>query len=349
MSLKTPTPTTITKFNGENYPRWHDSIIARLGAIGCAKAYPYKGGVIKGEIKEKNEELREAHERAARLRLTLKGILRNTSDEKLVNELIGMQMEDERALAYVTLIESIQTKYQQYASNSDSDPGLLMEKMQERWDKRTPFSIYRMKKKFYHSEMKPQENPEAYVKRVCDLVRRLDDAGVGVDEHAKTTVFLDGLTPEYNTIVEVLTAGDTLPTIDEAIERILQQADRKVTSQPTTTEEGLAASTRLSLIKCYNCNKKGHKKSECRSRKSYPKCKHCDRNNHLEENCYKIVPCSKCGKHGHGANWCRSADKKTESGNLAIAVEECLYATKTKKQTWALDSGCTRHFANGKK
>ena len=84
---------------------------------------------------------------------------------------------------------------------------------------------------------------------------------------------------------------------------------------------------RRDVMKCYKCDKEGHRKAECpeenRGRTS-DLCKFCRKPGHTVEECEarKNHVCRDCGGKGHSAMWCKERDCK-ECGNKHSLLNGC--------------------------
>ena len=102
-----------------------------------------------------------------------------------------------------------------------------------------------------------------------------------------------------------------LKTISEYLDQALrlEEADKADSHQEPSQPRMIAA------VRCFSCGKRGHKKAECRSRKSETaekgqelkkkKCSICEKPGHTSEHCWKNKTCAKCGIKGHVAEVCK--------------------------------------------
>ncbi|XP_057324637.1 uncharacterized protein LOC130667164 [Microplitis mediator] len=90
-------------------------------------------------------------------------------------------------------------------------------------------------------------------------------------------------------------------------------------------------------VKCFNCGKSGHKKSECRSRPEIRKHESVLNNQIVSKTTtpYKPVTCFKCGVSGHIASKCTSSIGNKNANNNERRVDVC---------TVAAPSGSLRHL-----
>jgi len=132
-----------------------------------------------------------------------------------------------------------------------------------------------------------------------------------VPEAVQLQTFVDGirnLSVKKNLMVldksKLKTVGEYL---DQALR--LEEAEKMVTQQEPSQPKIIAA------VRCFTCGKRGHKKAECRSRKSEAaekgqeskkkKCSICEKPGHTSEHCWKNRTCAKCGAKGHVAEVCK--------------------------------------------
>lgn len=121
---------------------------------------------------------------------------------------------------------------------------------------------------------------EEYVTAIMCLAQQFGDINARIDDEFISVVMLSGLFSGYDPMVMVLESSGLHITSDLVKSKLLQEdVKRKQTENSRCNSYALYADSkhrnfcstfknkRKYIIKCFNCNKIGHKKNECRIKK----------------------------------------------------------------------------------
>jgi hypothetical protein len=115
------------------------------------------------------------------------------------------------------------------------------------------------------------ESIREYGRRAIDIKRSLLDVGATCGEEELVDYILLGLPPTYHTIRTII--GDSNQTnLEQVLRRLARYQEQELQQAPTEAGVGLTASQQpthrkprnLKLLRCFNCNRKGHVAANCR-------------------------------------------------------------------------------------
>jgi hypothetical protein len=204
---------------------------------------------------------------------------------------------------------------------------------------------------FWKLKQGSNEDLNNLITRMNILVTNLIETGDVMKPELLATRFLDALGPAYATLVDALVASPIKLSLHEVQAKarnfeVRLKAKKVVPDRsPPESANGIdhqkgdhndgGKPNRQKEIKCFWCQKKGHRVSECRTA---PTCAHCKKKGHKEDKCYL--------KNGGKK---KSEPKKdnsqgTDDGDLVEEVNS-LGITEVSPSIieFALDSACSRH------
>ena len=147
------------------------------------------------------------------------------------------------------------------------------------------YNKYALRLKLYNEKME-NESVHSYVSRIRALVLKLRFIGCTVDEQEESVCLLNGLPPEYGSLVQLICNGSENLTLDAIVGRILaHQSQSSVSSQHQAMRAEYRRPPRnatpydrdrdfpptSSDLFCNYCKKRGHTKDKCKRRKQRPK------------------------------------------------------------------------------
>ena len=212
--------------------------------------------------------------------------------------------------------------------------------------------------------IKADEHINAYIDRVLELRRQLDDVGEQLSDEVILGVIKHGLPwGEYGAVLTSLQLQnlnfedqlDHLKSYAEAI-RTRQRSNpatkisiREAHITDLTPEQALRTQDRR---RCYTCNEQGHIQRNCPSRSS----RSFDNRKDIKTKTGTEKLCQYCGFRGHLQEDCRlkySAQKRLQNEErVAIADEHAFTAASVAsdskarfRYSWTVDSGATSHMS----
>lgn len=167
-----------------------------------------------------------------------------------------------------------------------------------------------------NTKLEDCKSTEEYCDRIISTAHKLNEMNFKVENEWVGTLLLAGLPEEYRPMIMGLESSGTQISGDSIKVKLLQ--DVKTQQDPKSVDSNLAMFTKGNItksnpkknVKCYNCGKMGHFKTECRSKKK--------------------------------------VDKKT-SKNDSTAYAAFLTSENVKTDVWYLDSCASTHITGNRK
>ena len=192
------------------------------------------------------------------------------------------------------------------------------------FQQRSMASTMHLKQQFTGLRMLATESIPQYVARARTIAAQLEAAGKKVDDEDQVLAVLNGLPSDYAMIKTVI-LNAKLPSIIDMQAKLMTTEQEKAmagdsaymanTKSPgwhkSKGKDGTgsaSAADKKKRVKCYNCGRRGHYKSECR------------------------LPAAEGAKHGGGS-------RHREVGLMAATIPDI-----GVKGEWVLDTGATRHI-----
>ena len=185
-------------------------------------------------------------------------------------------------------------------------------------------------------KMQEGEDVRAHMDSYFDTVDKLAAMNVEINQDLLSILMLQSLPAGYENFRCAMETRDELPDPEALKVKIIEECEARKQkfkenegdallagganlrrwnkNKPPQKYEGKDHQADRSIIKCFKCNKMGHKANECRRRSYRP-----NSTNNVEENYY-------------------FAEEKMEEANHAWATDS--------KGRWCIDSGCTAHMCN---
>ncbi|KAI5748286.1 hypothetical protein M8J77_023876 [Diaphorina citri] len=253
----------------------------------------------------------------------------------------------------------------------------IMQKLCEKYVKKSISEKVYLKKCLNSLKYNEKESLDKFLIKFDEMLRKLADADVKMEESEKICCLLLALPDSFNYVVaaiETMVSKEEL-TLDFVKNRLLDE-DLKRSSKCGTSasrvEETSSHSFAAFRFNCHFCGKPGHKRSQCYERMKKEK-------NQMDITCYK------CGKLGHKSNQCKSRfvprnqggkfhensgsrsnhgnskgypkqfsnyadessnEKKVCFLNTSNHEDEKVKNADLKQLNFVVDSGCTDHIVN---
>ena len=128
-------------------------------------------------------------------------------------------------------------------------------------------NVMQLKRQLHQLQKTGKESIAVYFQRAKQLQFDLADAKVTVSDDDLVMHLLDGLTPDYANIRQVLLAGDKLPDYNNLLSKLLKIEVDINASDNTQVYYGSSSGDYKSRLRCHYCNKKGHLKKDCWKRR----------------------------------------------------------------------------------
>ena len=154
---------------------------------------------------------------------------------------------------------------------------------------------------FFDLKLEPNEELSSLINRLKSICTQLVYIESPFEDEDKVAVLLKALPPPYNQIVTVLKEKEHVPSLESAINSLLEERKKLGTTSKFDNQAFIVHSS--------------HKKA----------CQHCGKDNHKSQDCYRIKTCPHyCGKIGHASNRCYSKDKaaKDDKGKGQVSFVE---------------------------
>lgn len=231
-------------------------------------------------------------------------------------------------------------------------------KLQSIYASKGPARRATLLKQLIHQKMEDGDDVREHVAKFFDVVNKLEDMEIRINEDLVTIMLLYSLPQSYENFRCAIESRDELPTSEILKIKIIEESEaRKKTSENMVVAMSVEnrgrtrsnfgrneghKSNSIRVFKCYKCGTSGaeHKASVC-----------------PELKCYK------CSTPGYKANTCdvrRSDDSNSLSEAVnSVDVSYCVLSHNVTTETdinsatisnraWLLDSGCTTHLCGDK-
>ncbi|KAI5725973.1 hypothetical protein M8J77_022339 [Diaphorina citri] len=253
----------------------------------------------------------------------------------------------------------------------------IMQKLCEKYVKKSISEKVYLKKCLNSLKYNEKESLDKFLIKFDEMLRKLADADVKMEESEKICCLLLALPDSFNYVVaaiETMVSKEEL-TLDFVKNRLLDEhlkRSSKCGTSASRVEETSSHSFAAFRFNCHFCGKPGHKRSQCYERMKKEK-------NQMDITCYK------CGKLGHKSNQCKSSfvprnqggkfhensgsrsnhgnskgypkqfsnyadessnEKKVCFLNTSNHEDEKVKNVDLKQLNFVVDSGCTDHIVN---
>ncbi|XP_074289012.1 uncharacterized protein LOC141614155 [Silene latifolia] len=209
--------------------------------------------------------------------------------------------------------------------------------------------------------MKPSESMKEYTSRVIDTVNQMKIYGEDISDKRIVNKTLCSLDNKFNFIVIAIKESKDVDTLSpQELFGYLQAHESKVSGRNEGSSEGTFQAKHKQKSQIFK-NKKIKQMSKDKSSTNgtqnkgrFPPCGICKKTNHMETSCWNKdkTPCDICKKFGHEQKDCWSKDQQAKANVSESGIfEDHLFvagqtSTKSNKDVWLVDSGCTNHMTN---
>jgi hypothetical protein len=191
----------------------------------------------------------------------------------------------------------------------------------QRYEKRTRATQSQLRNELTNCKLKDIESIDEYASRIKQIVCRLQDMKVMVDDATMCHHFLMGLPQEYESTVEGLQIlDDDSLTFEKAVIQISSSQERRkfkegIHGMENASQQGAhyvrmvnggsnSSGTYGANVRCFNCDQKGHFQKDCPNRRFKEKQVGYNSSNNIPEEDVNDNNCDYCGKSGHTIKYC---------------------------------------------
>uniref|UniRef100_A0A0A1X768 Retrovirus-related Pol polyprotein from transposon TNT 1-94 n=1 Tax=Zeugodacus cucurbitae TaxID=28588 RepID=A0A0A1X768_ZEUCU len=195
-----------------------------------------------------------------------------------------------------------------------------------------PLQKVSLYKKLLGCSMSANQSMSCYLTSFVELVDKLAELNIELNEELKVIILLSSLPAEYENFVIAIETRDKLPTFNVLKVKLLEEGARR--EQQMNQEPSQAVYARV-------------KESAHSSNKAFGNAKHNTKSNEFKGKCFG------CGMRGHTIAQCkRKAKQQTNQSvklyegdnELSYAVYAATVGVKKDKHAWCVDSGATTHM-----
>lgn len=252
---------------------------------------------------------------AAKAKLTTEKVWKHF---KIDNENAPKGTEEEREIAFATLVQLVCENQFGLIEDCQEDPKKAWDKVVDHYEKVALSGKLTIKRRLANTRWLDNESLSEYVEKVKFLLRQLVAAGETKAMEELINYVIAGLPNYYDELITALETKEESELTEQYVFNKIQMAsERRLESkasgeQSKGREEKVLAATKKFKGKCHHCRKPGHK----------------------EASCWK--------KHGKPG----SSNQKSNEAAIALgALYEEVEATSAK---FIIDSGASKHFVGNK-
>lgn len=209
------------------------------------------------------------------------------------------------------------------------------------YEPRSRARIATLQREFYELRYQPGEQMAAFIGRVYNVKRQLENAGRPVVQDDISYLLIGSLPKSYESLTyQIYQANDTEFT-PEKIKRLLlsEEVRQKQMERDETAADAFSVHV---------------KKPNAQAEKNTDKRHHVNERNQEKQSQSFQGDCFECGRKGHRARDCRNRKSKSKSqikdkgdkGPSKGAFFASAMYTTAPSDTWVMDSAATHHFCN---
>jgi hypothetical protein len=173
---------------------------------------------------------------------------------------------------------------------------------------------------------------QVYVSQIVTLSQQLSDTDRPLDDEFIAATMLAYLTPEYKPMVMAIENSGVQITSDYMKSKLLKEG--AISFHESDVDENVILVTKKYVVRCFNCNKVGHKQYDCLNNKT----KERKDGNKTEAN-----------KKGDNRRELRKKEDKSSSFKRSKGSSRVTALSASRNSdAWYIDSGATTHMTNRK-
>lgn len=257
--------------------------------------------------------------------------------EKNAEQIIQWQSKDEKALATIMLsVSTGQLAHIKNCATSASAWSSLLEVHRPQG----PMQKVTLFKQLIRKEMKNGDCVQEYVNEFNEIVDKLTEVGIELQEELIVIMLLASLPKSFENFVVALETRDELPKLSLLKIKLIEESERRKSFENENDNDN----EKVFSAKPYN-NKNSSNKQYTRE---YQEPKNSDRQQQLANNNIQFKQnnnkkCYNCGMRGHFAANCK-AKAKTKNDFVLTSTLAISHANVKRTNTWCVDSGATSHL-----
>ena len=201
-----------------------------------------------------------------------------------------------------------------YLIGDPENPKTVFDKLCDVFQKKTWANRLRLRKRLYSMQLSGKSEHQ-HLKDFVDIFNELAVLGDGVSDEDQVIHLLASLPDEYSVLVTALEAQEKVPSWDVVTEKIIHQEQKLLSDKPAEVLYSKTSGDRLKKTVCFECNKPGHIRRNCRI--------FLNKNRQSKDS---VNTASTCG--------------------LTATTVTSLSAAANVADAWMLDSGATRHMCH---
>jgi hypothetical protein len=226
-------------------------------------------------------------------------------------------------------------------------------KLKENFEKKSNARVVQVTVKLTSMKLGKRQSIAEYLGEFHEIKLDLEAAGQTVSNLQLAVHAMRGLPKEYDTLREILEAGEMELSLDNVQPKLMQR-ERTITLQAETKTAEAEVEGEVSAAAFAAWKHKQHESSREHKRGSVDQraCYCCGESGHIKAHCkHRDAECESCGKRGHLKVVCR---KPSGSGERAAYAKENAGVAFTALRSgtgpaqsvvWLVDSSSTQHIA----
>jgi hypothetical protein len=229
-------------------------------------------------------------------------------------------------------------------------------KLKQNFEKTSNARVVQLTGKLTNMKLGEKQSIAEYLGEFRKIKVDLEAAGQTISDLQLAVFALRGLPKEYDTLREILEAGEMELSLDTVQPKLMQReqtiklkAESK-TAHAEVAEEGQAAAF-MAKQRYWGSSGAGKGSSrELRANSDTRSCYGCGETGHIKLNCrFRKADCENCGRRGHTRAVCRQPAERSEraayaKGNAGVAYTAWRSSAVGQPSVWLVDFGSTQHI-----